>query len=174
MSYRERKDFKLLLFSTILDEGYDEEVAKAWKDFDSGIPEEEVAVYPETFRIWFIDNKWFLLADNIIDEDSSNQSEHLITYWLEDSITVEQVESLGIIFSGETAGCDNLEDYDQYAILDGRIYMQGYMYKSIEMEWSCAGQCNCLHEFLNGLKETHCANYNIPKEWVKSISVDDK
>lgn len=174
MSYRDQNDFKLLLFSAILDEGYAEEVAKAWKEFNPNIFEENVAIYPEIFRCWFIDNKWFLLADNIIDEDEGNRSEHVITYWLEDLITVEQVESLGIVFSGETTGRDNLDDYDEYAILDGRIYMQGYMYKSIEMEWSCAGACNCLYEFLNDIKETHCANYNIPSEWVKSISVDDK
>jgi len=170
-NFRDNKSFKLLLFSSVLDEDYDEQVAATWAEFCPGTPESEVKIYPEEFRVWFIDKKWKTIAD-LIDEEDEYGVDHVVTYWFNSAVSREDLESRGINFSEYQEDGWVLKDFDAYGVESSGLFMQGYLYKSLEMEWLCCGELECLDEFFDDLKETHCANYEIPLEWIEVVNVN--
>lgn len=170
-NFRGNKKFKLLLFSSVLSEDYDEQVAGTWEEFCPETPESEVEIYPEEFRVWFIDKKWKMIAD-LIDEEDEYGTGLVATYWFRDAVSREDLESLGVSLSKSQEGSLVLDDFDTFGVESNRFFMQSYLYRSLKMESLCAGELDSLDDFFDDLMETHCANYGIPKDWIEDVNID--
>ena len=118
--------------------------------------------------MWFIDEKLKMIA-NLIDEEDEYGTVLVTTYWFRDAVSREDLDSLGINLSKSQGGGFVLDDFDTYGVESNRFYMQSYLYRSLEMEWLCAGEIDRLDEFFDDLRETHCANYGIPRDWIEDF-----
>ena len=158
--------FKLRLFSAILDD-LEEVIANSWTEYSPSIPESEVAVYPEEFRIWFIDNKW---GDLISEIDEGGPSEHhVIAYRFKSSVSESDMRSIKLEKSADE--WPYLNDYDDYSLHNGRVHMVRELDLSAEMIWHSAG--DQLQVFYDQLISQHCEDYDIPIEWIEAVQIID-
>ena len=158
--------FKVRLFSAILT-NHEELIANSWSEYSPSIPESEVALYPEEFRLWFIDNKW---EDLISEIDEGGPSEHhVIAYRFKSSVSESDMRGVNVEKSADE--WPYLSDYDEFSIHNGRIHMVRELDLSAEMIWHSAG--DQLQVFFDQLISQHSEDYDIPLEWIEAVQIID-
>lgn len=166
MSFRDSNEYKIKLFSILLND-YDDDIAKAWPEFNPKIQEKDVAIYPEEFRIWYINTKFEDLCDKYKLEETYSDWGHEILYFFADFVTQSQLDSIGL--SNSTDSDDDDIDEDQYFIReDGQIFMRREINDLTSLEWSAS---SASEEFYEDLKKQHCMERNIPIEWIIDVGI---